>query len=209
MLSYPERIYVEFDKKAPRMGETYLVFRRAGEVIHPVTQEPIGFMTEILAEVKVIRVDKGNHATVQIWKQYDEVARGDLVGPVNEPVIRAVAPRPNERDVKDIILVADVKRYPTMLGEHSLAIMDKGADDGVKMGNVFTFYRQQDPLPQDRLLQPQRLQEEMPREDIGQCVAFEVKAKATMCLVTQSIREFVPGEHAEIRVSGGSKRAGR
>ena len=209
MLSYPERIYVEFDKKAPRLGETYLVFRRAGEVIHPVTQESIGFMTEILAEVKVIRVDKGNHATVQIWKQYDEVSRGDLVGPVSEPVIRAVAPRPNEREVKDIILVADVKRYPTMIGEHNLAIMDKGADDGVKLGNVFTFYREQDPLPQDALLQPQRLQEGMPREDVGQCVAFEVKAKATMCLVTQSLRELVPGEHAEIRTSGGSKRAAR
>ena len=208
MLSYPERIYVEF-KKAPRLGETYLVFRRAGEVMHPVTREPIGFMTEILAEVKVIRVDGNNKATVQIWKQYDEVARGDLIGPINEPVIRAVAPRPNEREVKDVILVADVRRYPAMLGEHSLAIMDKGSDDGVKIGNVFTIYRQQDPLPQDALMSPQVIHEDMPREDIGQCVAFEVKAKATMCLVTQSIREFVLGDHAEIRPSGGSRRAGR
>ncbi len=209
MLSYPERIYVQFDKKAPRLGETYLVFRRAGEVIHPVTKEPIGFMTEILAEVKVIRVDKDNRGTVQIWKQYDEVYRGDLIGPVNEPVIRAVAPRPNERDVKDIFVVADVRRYPAMLGEHSMAIMDKGSDDGVKMGNVFTIYRQQDPLPQVALMNPSVLDESMPREDIGQCIAFEIKAKVTLCLVTQSIREFVLGDHAEIRASGSSKRAAR
>lgn len=209
MLSYPDRIYVKFDKKAPRLGETYLVFRRAGEVIHPVTKLPIGYMTEILAEVKVIRIDKDNGATVQIWKQYDEVARGDLIGPINEPVVRAVAPRPNERDVKDAYLVADVRRFPAMLGEHSLAIMDKGSDDGVKLGNVFTIFRQGDPLPQDRLMQPNILEEGMPREDIGLCVAFEVKAKATMCLVTQSIREFVLGDHAEIRASSGSKRASR
>lgn len=209
MLSYPDRIYAQFDKKVPRMGETYLVFRRAGEVIHPVTKLPIGYMTEILAEVKVIRIDKDNHATVQIWKQYDEVARGDLIGPVNEPVVRAVSPRPNEREVKDVYVVADVRRYPAMLGEHSLAIMDKGSDDGVKLGNVFTIFRQNDPLPQDKLMQPSMLDESVPREDIGQCVAFEVKAKATMCLVTQSIREFVLGDHAEIRTSGGAKRAAR
>jgi len=209
MLSYPERIYVEFNQKAPRMGDIYLVFRRAGEIIHPVTGDSIGFITEILAEVKVIRVDGPHRATVQIWKQYDEVARGNLVGPVNEPVIRAIAARPNERDVKDVIVVSDVRRSPTMLGEHSLTVMDKGSDDGVKNGNVFTIYRQQDPLPHSALMSPQVLQEGVPREDIGQCVAFEVKAKATVCLVTRSIREFVLGDHAEIRASGGPKRAAR
>lgn len=208
MLSFPDRIYVKF-KKQPRLGETYLVFRNVGEVIHPVTKDPIGYMTAILAEVKVIRVDKNNGATVSLFKQYDEVLRGDLVGPVNEPVMRAVAPRPNERDVKDAILVADVRRYPGMLGEHSLAIIDKGADDGVKVGNVFTFWRQHDPYPQDRLMQPTMTDEEFPREDIGTCIAFEVKAKASICLVSSSLRELVRGEHAEIRVNGSSKRAAR
>ena len=206
MLSYPDRIYAQFDKKAPRMGESYLVFRRAGEVIHPVTHDSIGYMTEILAEVKVIRVDKDKQATVQIVKQYDEVRRGDLIGPINEPVVRAVAARPNERDVKDVFVVADVRRYPTMLGENSLAIMDKGSDDGVKIGNVFTVWRQHDPLPQVALMQPTVIDETFPREDIGQCVAFEVKAKATLCLVTSSLREWVLGDHAEIRASGSNGR---
>ena len=209
MLSFPDRIYAHFGKKAPRLGESYLVFRRGGEVIHPVTHDSIGYITELLAEVKVIRIDKGNNATVTIAKQYDEVRRGDLLGPLNEPVMRAVAARPNERDVKDIFVVADVRRYPAMLGENSLAIMDKGSDDGVKIGNVFTIYRQHDPLPQTALMQPTTIDETMPREDIGQCIAFEVKAKATVCMVSSSIREFVLGDHAEIRAGGNSKRASR
>lgn len=206
-LSYADRIYVQF-KKAPRLGETYLVFRNAGEVIHPLTLRPIGFMTEILAEVKVIRVDKDNMGTVQISKQHDEVHRGDLIGPLSEPVVRQVAPRPNERDVKDAIVVADVRRYPTMLAEHQLAIMDKGADDGVKIGNTFTIYRQHDPLPQDALMAPQALEEGFPSEDVAQCVVFEVKATASICLMTRSIREIVRGDHAEIRASS-SRRASR
>ncbi len=208
-LTYPDRIYVQFAKKAPRVGETYLVFRNGGEIIHPTLKEPIGYFTELLAEVKVIRVDKDNMGTVQITKQYDEVHRGDLIGPVTEPVVRNVAARPNERDVKDAYVVADVRRYPTNLGEHQLAIMDKGSDDGVKIGNVFTIYRQHDPLPQEALLQPMTLDESLPREDIGQCIAFEVKAKASICLMSRSIREIVRGDHAEIRASGGNKRASR
>ena len=35
-LTYADRIYVQFTKKAPRVGEIYLVFRNAGEVIHPI-----------------------------------------------------------------------------------------------------------------------------------------------------------------------------
>ncbi len=208
-LTYADRIYVQFTKKAPRVGEIYLVFRNAGEVIHPVTNESIGFLTEILAEVKVIRVDKDNMGTVQVWKQYDEVQRGDSIGPVNEPVLRQVAPRPNERDVKDIYVVADVRRYPTILGEHQLTIMDKGSDDGVKIGNVFTIFRQHDPLPQEAVMQPSVLEPQWPREDVAQCVAFEVKASTTLCLMTRSIREIVRGDHAEIRASAGVKRAAR
>lgn len=209
ILTFPDKIYVRFANKAARMGETYLVFRNGGEVIHPVTGEPVGYLTEILAEVRVVRVDKDRGATVEITKQYDEVRRDDLIGPYNEPITRSVSVRPNERAVKDAVVVADVRRYPANLGENSLAIIDKGSDDGVKNGNLFTIYRQHDPLPQDVLLQPARLDDAYPVEDIGQCIAFEVKAKATLCLVTRSMREFVLGDHAEMRVTEGAKRAMR
>jgi LysM domain len=206
-LTASDHIYVKF-KKAPRLGEVYVVFREAGEVLHPVTFEPVGHMTEIVAEVKVTRIDGNTRATVQIVKQHDEVRRHDSMGPMNEPVIRAVAARPNERDVKGAFVVADVRRYPTMVAENQITIMDRGSDDGVKAGNVFTIFRQHDPLPQEVFLQPTVLDERYPREDIGQCVAFEVKAKATLCLMTRSLREIMRGDHAEIRASNG-RRASR
>lgn len=209
MLVYPDNIYVKFGKKAPRLGETYVIFRSEGELMHPITQRPVGYYTAVLAEAKVMRVDGDNRATVQIVKQYDEVRRGDLLGPISEPIIRAVAPRPNQKEVKDARLVADVRRYPSILGEHQLAVMDKGSDDGVKVGNTFTFWRRHDPLTQEALLQPTLLDDHVPAEDIGQCVTFEVKAKVSICLVTRSIRDLVRGERAEIRTAGGPRRASR
>jgi len=66
-----------------------------------------------------------------------------------------------------------------------------------------------DPLPQTALMNPSVLDETMPREDIGQCIAFEIKARASLCLVTTSIREIVLGDHAEIRALGNARRAAR
>ncbi len=207
-LTYPDHIYVNFEK-APRLGESYLVFRNEGAVTHPVTNNSIGFFTAVLAEVKVIRVDGDKQATVQIVKQYDEVRRGDWLGPAGEPVTRRVLARPNEKEVKDAYLVADARLYPTGMGEHQTVIMDKGSNDGVKVGATFTFWRQHDPLPPDALMQPTGIDDRFPREDIGQCVAYEVKKTATLCLITASIREFVRGERAEIRLPGSKPRASR
>lgn len=208
-LVYPNNIYVQFNKKAPKLGETYVIFRNEGEIIHPITLRSIGYFTAVLAEAKVTRIDSDKRATVQIVKQYDEVRRGDLLGPTGEPLLKLVAARPNTKAVKDARLVSEVKTFLTSFGEHQLVIMDKGSDDGVKVGNVFTFWRQNDPLPLEHLMQPTTIDDDVPREDIGQCVAFEVKAKSSLCLVSRSMRELVRGERAEIRVSGGGPRASR
>lgn len=208
-LSNADHIYVHFEKKAPRLGDVYLVYRAAGEILHPTTQAPLGTLTILLAEVKVTRIEKDNRtATVQIWKQYDEVLRGDLVGPMGDPIIRQVVGKPSDRDVKDATVVADVRKYPAQIGEHQLVIMDKGSDDGVKSGSVFSIYRQHDPFPQESLLSPSVLEEGVPREDIGQCIAFEVKSKVSICLMSRSIRDIFRGDHAEIRASN-SRRASR
>jgi hypothetical protein len=207
LLSFPNPLYATF-KKTPRLGETYEVFRSAGEVIHPHTTRPIGYMTELLAEVKVARIDGENRATLVFVKQYDEVKRGDLIGPFSEPIVRAVAATGNDREIKDVTIVADVKRYPTMMGEHSVVIIDKGSDDGVRTGNLVTVTRQHDGLPFESIIRPTGVDEDMPREDIAQCVTFEVKKSASLCLVSRSLRELVRGDRGEIRPSG-ARRASR
>lgn len=209
-LFYPQKIYVEFAKKgAAKLGETYLVFRNMGEVLHPVTQLPVGVYTRIVGQVRVTAIDnKSGMATVEIVRMQDVVMRGDLIGPAGESMMRNVAARPNERDVKDAILVAAPNRALTHYAENQLAIIDKGSDDGVKPGNTFTIWRQHDSLGQDKLLNPSRIEEQWPREDIGECVAFEVKSKVSICLISRSLRELVRGDHAEMRANG-ARRASR
>jgi hypothetical protein len=208
-LYFPQRIYVQFAKPgAAKLGETYLVFRPMGEVLHPVTQRPLGIYTRVVGQVKVVAIAKDGMATVTIVRQDDSLLRGDLIGPPGEEMMRQVAARPNERDVKDAIVCGASNRAIVHAAEQQLLIIDKGSDDGVKPGNTFTIWRQHDALAQDNVLNPSRIEEQWPREDIGECVAFEVKSTASICLLSRSLREIVRGDHAEIRASGG-RRASR
>jgi hypothetical protein len=204
ILTFPEHVYVTF-KKAPKLGETYIVFRPGPELFHPVTNDSVGFLTRILGEVRVTRIEKNNVAVVAISKQYDEIQRGDLIGPSSEPVVRQVAARPADKDVKNGTVIAGSTPYRVVSAEHDTMIIDRGSEHGVKLGNVFTIWRQHDGTPQISVLNPSILDETMPREDVGQCVAMEVKKSATVCLVVRSLRELVRGDHAEIRAAGSAR----
>ncbi|HME92420.1 MAG TPA: peptidoglycan-binding protein, partial [Myxococcaceae bacterium] len=91
--------------------------------------------------------------------------------------------------------------FLTVLGEHNVVVVDKGRADGVQVGNTFTVVRQGDPISPEAFLNPARAQNtRLPVEDVGSCMAIDVKDIATMCLLTRSLREIVYGDHVEMRI---------
>ncbi len=200
MLSYPDTLYIKFPKKASvKIGERYIVFRTAAEIVHPVTHKRHGYLTHILGTVRVIRLS-GEVVTAQLNPDtWDEVKRGDRIGPAGEQLNEVIERRPNDRELKGYIIGVLVP-YLTVFGEHNVIIIDKGHSDGVQPGQTFTVVRQQDPISPRAFLYPARVQNRrLPVEDIGACMAIEVKDVATMCLVTRSLRELVYGDRVEMR----------
>ncbi len=210
MLSYPFTVYVDISgKKTLRQGETALIFREGGEVLHPVTQALVGYITRVVAEGKVLAVDgKRNIATVLITKSVDEVYRGDSISPAGESVVRTVAPRRNDKELKGGVVLRGAQRFVVLQAEGLQVFIDRGADDGVKLGNSFTFFRSGDTQGIDRFFNPQVSDDSMPREDVGSCMVVDVKAKVSCCLITRSLRELMPGDAAEM-VPGLSRSASR
>lgn len=202
MLSFPDTAYVAFKRKSDaKVGDRYVVFETVSEVKHPVTGERFGYMTRLLGTMKVTSVaDKLVSATVQ--DTWDEINRGHLVGPYGEVLTKAVAPRPNERELKGHV-IATLEPQVSFVGEHHVVIVDKGSNDGVQPGNTFTVIRQNDPTGAV-FLSPEKSNGRFPVEDIGTCMAVEVKAKATTCLLTRSLREVVRGDRVVMKPSGGA-----
>ena len=80
----------------------------------------------------------------------------------------------------------------------------------VEMGNVFTVFRQMDGVNSgDAIIEPHKLDEKWPKEDVGACMAVEVKTKASTCILLRSIRDIIPGDHVEMRPAGSNARASR
>ena len=78
---------------------------------------------------------KGDLATVQITRTFEEISRGDLARPWTEQNLR-IAPKPNTRELRGMIVSA-VRHGVTTFGEANEVFLDKGANDGVEVGNTF------------------------------------------------------------------------
>ncbi|MBN1209462.1 MAG: peptidoglycan-binding protein, partial [Myxococcaceae bacterium] len=210
MLSYPETVYVKFKRKVDaKVGDRYLVFRTVQEVKHPVTNERVGVLTELLGTVRVLSV--GNKlVTAQVSETWVPIERGDLVGPYGERVVDRVAIKPNTKALKGYVVTA-LLPFLTVTAEHHLMVVDKGSSDGVAVGNTFSIVRNQNPAIR-RLLEEEGKKSEksetLPDEVIGTCLVTEVKERTSNCMLINSLREIVPGDRAEMRV-GNSPTASR
>ncbi|MFP2930137.1 LysM peptidoglycan-binding domain-containing protein [Pyxidicoccus sp. 3LG] len=201
MLSFPDNAYVRFKKKgSAKVGDRYVVYHTTQEVQHPVTKKKLGYLTDFLGTLRVIRVSE-NVVTAQVVDTWDGMERGDLVGPYGEKLTERIAPRPNAKEVQATVVTALVP-YLTLLGEHHTVVLDRGSADGVQLGNTFNMLRQGDPSRQTLGQAPKPLSAKelrFPWENIGTCMVTEVKERTSNCLMTRSLEELIPGDRAVMR----------
>jgi hypothetical protein len=207
MLSYPDTVYVRFrNRGAVRVGGEYVIFKTVKRVDHPSKGGTAGYLTHFLGKAKVIAIGPET-VTAQITDTWDEIHRGDLIGPANEDLRLKVAQRPNGRTLDGVVLEMLVP-YLTMVGEHQLVLVDRGSGDGIQVGNTFTVVRRQD--LGGTLMDPKGGQDKRwPEESIATCMVVDVKDRACTCLMTRSIREVVRGDRVVMNAGQGATAAAR
>lgn len=208
MLSPFDTVYLEFkDKSAVQVGASYLVYRTVGKVYHPRNGKFLGYQTQVLGTVKVNRTsDPKVRATLE--KSFDEIGRGARIGPARERLFETVAPTANAVSLQNLMVVAQLETSITMAGEHTRVLVDAGSAQGVQIGNVFTVIRQADPILSDLGVDPSVNQDtSLPVEEVGRCMAVDVREAVTTCLLLRSYREVVVGDRVELR-GGGAQTAG-
>ena len=208
MLSPPAVVYLEFkDRSAVQVGASYLVYRTVGKVYHPRTGKFLGYQTQVLGTVKVNRTsDPKVRATLE--KAFDEIGRGARIGPARERLFETVSPVANAVALQNLTVVAQLETSLTMAGEQVRVLVDAGSAQGVQVGNVFTVIRQADPILSDVGVDPSANQDtSLPVEEVGRCMAVDVREAVTTCLLLRSYREVVVGDRVELR-AGGQQTAG-
>jgi hypothetical protein len=198
LLTIEDRAYAKFAAAAPvKRGETYVLYRTERPVRHPETGELFGYQTVIIGAGKVVAVDD-KAVTLHIAQAYEPIERGAHLAPFTEKVVKQVHPRANQRELAGVI-VATQQQLVSEIGEHHTVFLDKGRQDGVEEGNVFTVIRSGDPYGHDSnapLRDPS-----LPKEDVGTLVVVDAQQTSSLALVVKSLRELYVGDRVEMRAA--------
>mgnify|MGYP002641483362 CR=1 FL=1 len=225
-LAQYDEIYVEFyiPKKIKR-GEEFTIYRKEGEVVHPLDKKVAGYQVRHLGVAKVLGVEK-HFVKALLLKTYEEIQRGDMLTDIFTHQFR-VHPQVNKTEVEGVILSAFEE--VGNLGENEYVFLDKGRQDGVEAGNRFVVTEKGDGrkghgkvLRSDIVAErsaldfgededaplrppPRDDQADLPWEVIGEIMVVEPYDNTSLGVVTRSIKELEVGQRCVMRKGYGDK----
>ncbi len=193
-----------------KIGEELTIFR-------PTRSLGTGEIVQIQGTVRIDDWDaKTRVARGRIVETLDSIERGARIGPVGRR-FDVVAPARNEVDVSAQV-IASVKLHE-FFGQNQVVFIDKGADDGLKVGNRFFVMRRGDawrqtlandtsarriaiesrsPAETERVPRA-RDESKYPQEVTAELRILSLHKHSATCIVTQSVHEIELGELAVAR----------
>jgi hypothetical protein len=217
LLSDGDQVYIEFRRRAPNVGETYTVYTNGMQTQH--SDRDAGAVVRVLGTVVVDSWDgQRKIATARITESIEPIERGERVAIVQRQ-FNPVPPVPNERD-----LTAHVVAMPTprsIVGTDYVVIVDRGSQDGVRLGNRFFLTERGDPWRStvsnmgrvarlqeidrdgdgvvDSPHSAERLPAELPLEVRGEVIVVAVHPRTCVGLVTLTSSEIEIGAPVVMR----------
>jgi len=205
MLSSYDEVYVRFeDESSVRPGMELTVFRRIGAAERAPDEK--GELVRILGTVRMRTYDPDtNVGRGIITEALDPIERGFSVADVPRQ-IQHVPARRNEAEVE--ALVVATLRANQLLSEQQLIFVDKGADDGVQVGNRFFLIHEGDQWRRALTVSEEasgatteasEQPTEYPPEVVAEGRVVTVRPKSAGLLVTRSVSEVGIGDRAQMR----------
>ena len=190
-----------------KLGEELTVFR-------PTRTLGSGQIVQIQGTVRIDDWDaKTRVARGRIVETLDTIERGARVGPVGRR-FDVVAPVRNEVDLQTNVIAS--VRLHGFFGQNQVVFIEKGADDGLKVGNRLFVMRRGDawrqtlvtdtaarriaveslsPAEMERVPRP-RDESKYPQEVTAELRVLSLHPHSATCIVTQSVHEIELGELA-------------
>lgn len=121
------------------VGDRFTLFRPTMPLYHPITREYMGRMVAILGIIEISKPTAEGVTEARVTRAYDVMAPGDLMKPYVAP------PAAPDRQVTSGPVAGFVLDFQTsrqLVGQSEIAYLDKGAQDGVALGDRFTVSHQ-------------------------------------------------------------------
>ncbi|RMH83028.1 LysM peptidoglycan-binding domain-containing protein [Pseudomonas sp. AOB-7] len=132
-----DRVYARgsFDESAPVYG----IFRQGKTYTDPETQEFLGINADDVGTGEIV-AEEGDIGTMLLSRSTQEVRLGDRLFPTEERAINSTF-MPSEPAGEIDGLILDVPRGVTQIGQFDVVTLNKGARDGLEIGNVLAVYK--------------------------------------------------------------------
>jgi hypothetical protein len=205
LLSPYDEVYVQFEEGArPRPGQQLTVFRH----MEPEEREPgeEGTLVRIFGTVELRSFDAERRlGRGTITEALDPIERGYRLADMPRR-LELVEPVPNQMDMQARV-VASLRPH-MLVGDYQVVFVDKGGEEGVRVGNRFFIVRQGDRwrtgLPQGEraagaTLPNEAEPSEYPEEIIAEGRVVNVRPHTATLIITRSTAEVALGDRAEMR----------
>ena len=215
MMATLDTVYMSYDSGNPPIpGERLVVYSPTREVKDPETRKVVGYLVEIMGEIEVDSVAR-KAAEGTIMKAINPVERGYRVGPLRR-VFRRIEATDADRSASGLVMATLTGTGPmnvkirktrrslpseTLAGDEQFVVVDLGANDGVKVGNVLEIVRKGDEYTPKRVFNVP-YEEGWPRRVIGALLVVEVQENLSLAVSVFSRREIEQGDHVELRGPG-------
>lgn len=219
------KVYAEGIAKSDE--QLWYVYRQGKPIVDPDTDKVLGFEAVNLGVARVVK--RGNPSTLIITSATREINRGDRLVAVGPSVVFAYIPRKPARQIEArISRISDaefdsrsevyaenfrgedpwafavedkVGTFRREAGPLQIVVLNKGAQDGVELGNVLALYRSVT-ISNDRSVgpfymgKPRPADVTLPEERYGLIFVFRVFQHVSFALVVQSSEPVTPRDVA-------------
>lgn len=168
-----------------RDTDRYVVYRMERAVVHPLTGKRVGYKINFLGEAEVINTRK-KLVTMVLTKAHSEIARGDLVTNVFEPLALI---KPVKNTVELVATIIDFHKETVAVGQYAYVYIDRGAEHGVVRGNRFEVVWRGDGLRGTAV----KAIGDYPDEQVGIAMVVEAYDRHSLAVLTNAVREIERG----------------
>ena len=119
--------------------KVYGIFRQGKTYVDPATEEFLGINADDVGTAELIDME-GDIATMMLTRVTQEARLGDRLFPSEERAVNSTF-MPSEPKEKIDGVILDVPRGVTQIGQFDVVTLNKGARDGLSVGNVLAVYK--------------------------------------------------------------------
>lgn len=173
LLGRGDYVYIETEKPT-HINDKFYIIKKPEKVIHPATKNDFGYLVRINGVLEVVEEDNGNKKAL-ILESYNEIAIDDMLLTFY-PVELSIEPDKERRPAINGSIIRLGDNY-NMIGIGSTVYLDKGASDGIEIGDMFNI-----------------ISSEKPHIPLGIAQVISIKDKTSVALLKKAFSEVKAGD---------------